>query len=391
MAAIPLKYSIRNLFTRKLTTALTVMGIALVVFVFTAVLMLANGLQKTLVSTGSPNNVIMLRKGSDQELMSGMSQETGRLAETLPEIARGADGRPIASGEVVVIINLHKIGSNDMGNISVRGVSPGAMQLRPGVHLIEGRMFNIGSREVIVGSAVSKRFQGAQIGQTVKFGGDTWTIVGLFEAGGSGFESEMWGDIDQLLAAFNRQGYFSSVTLRLTEPAAFDALNRSIDEDQRFQQIQVVRETEYYARQSELMATFIRVLGIFITVIFSLGSIIGAMITMYAAVANRTVEIGTLRALGFRRSSVLFAFVVESVLIALTGGVLGLALASFLQFFSISTINFGSFSEIAFGFALSPSIIGWSFFFAVIMGMAGGVLPAVRAARLEILSALRAS
>jgi len=238
---------------------------------------------------------------------------------------------------------------------------------------------------------VSKRFQGGQVGQTVKFGGDTWTIVGVFEAEGSGFESEMWGDIDQLLAAFNRQGYFSSVTVRLTEPAAFDALRQSIDGDQRFQQIQIFRETEYYARQSEMMVMFIRVLGIFITIIFSLGSIIGAMITMYAAVANRTVEIGTLRALGFRRRSILFTFVVESVLIALSGGVLGLALASFLQFFSISTINFGTFSEIACGFAISPSFIGWSLFFAVIMGMAGGVLPAVRAARLEILSALRAT
>lgn len=391
MAAIPMKYTFRNLFTRKLTTALTVTGIALVVFVFTAVLMLAYGLQKTLVSTGSPNNVIMLRKGSDSELMSGMSQELGRLASTLPEIARNAEGKPTASGEVVVIINLHKIGSNDMGNISVRGVSPGALQLRPVVHLIEGRLFNIGSREVIVGTSISKHFQGGQVGQTVRFGGDTWTIVGVFEAGGTGFESEMWGDIDQLLAAFNRQGYFSSVTVRLTEPAAFDALQRSIDADQRFQQIQIVKEPEYYARQSELMATFIRILGIFITVIFSFGSMIGAMITMYAAVANRTVEIGTLRALGFRRSSVLFSFVVESVVIALIGGAIGLALASLLQFFTISTVNFGSFSEIAFGFALSPSIAGWSLVFAVIMGMAGGFLPAVRAARLDILTALRAS
>ena len=183
MAAIPLKYTFRNLFTRKLTTALTVTGIALVVFVFTAVLMLAYGLQRTLVSTGSPNNVIMLRKGSDSELMSGMSQEIGRLASTLPEIARNADGKPIASGEVVVIINLHKIGSNDMGNISVRGVSPGALQLRPVVHLIEGRMFNIGSREVIVGTSVNKHFQGGQVGQTVRFGAslrvDRGDIVGL--------------------------------------------------------------------------------------------------------------------------------------------------------------------------------------------------------------------
>ncbi len=388
---IPIIYSIRSLFTRKLTVTLTVLGIALVVFVFSAVLMLAYGIEKTLVSTGSEENVIMLRKGSENELSSGIDRDLVNNIRVLPQVAVGTDGKPLVSTEVVVIINLQKIATNDMGNVTVRGVAPQAFQLRPDVRLINGRMFAPSSREVIVGSNINKRFEGAQLGQTIKFGGDLWTIVGVFEANGTGFESEVWGDVDQLMQAFNRLESFSSVTVKLRDRESFETMKSMFEGDNRLQTVKVEREKEYYEKQSRAMAIFIRVLGIFITIGFSIGAIVGAIITMYAAVANRTVEIGTLRALGFQRSSVLFTFLIEAIFLSLIGWVFGLVIASGLQFFTISTVNFGTFSELAFSFSLSPSIVAISLIFSVVMGVAGGFFPAVKASRLDILTALRAS
>lgn len=388
---IPLVYSIRNLFTRKLTAVLTILGIALVVFVFSAVLMLAYGLEKTLVATGSDDNVIMLRKGSENELSSGIDRDLANTIRSLPQIAPGIDGNALLSTEVVVIINLSKFETNDMGNVTVRGVSPEAQVLRPVVRLTGGRMFSSGSREVIVGRNISKRFQGAQIGHSIKFGGDMWTIVGEFEAGGTGFESEVWGDVDQLMQAFNRSGAFSSLTARLKDAEAFDALRSTMEADNRLQTVKIEREKEYYERQSRFMAIFIRVLGIFITIGFSLGAIVGAVITMYAAVANRTVEIGTLRAIGFQRSSVLMTFLLESVFLSIVGWAVGLVFASGLQFFTLSTVNWGTFSELAFSFSLSPEIVVVSLLFSLVMGVVGGFFPAVRASRLNILTALRAA
>lgn len=388
---IPFIYSIRNLFTRKLTASLTILGVALVVFVFAAVLMLAYGVEKTLVATGSDDNVIMLRKGSDTELVSGIDRDLMNTIMALPAIATGPDGKPLASSEVVTIINLQKIANNDMGNITVRGVAPEAFVLRPVVTLTSGRMFTQGSRELIAGANINKRFQGAQIGQTIKFSGDLWTIVGVFDANGTGFDSEVWGDVDQLLGALNRRGAFSAVTLKLKDKNEFEALKKTMESDNRLQTIKVEREKEYYERQSKFMAIFIRVLGLVITIGFSVGAIIGAMITMYAAVANRTVEIGTLRALGFQRSSILITFLLESIFLSLVGGLAGLLIASGLQFFTISTVNFGTFAELAFTFTLSSKIVIYSLVFAVAMGVIGGFLPAARASRLSILDALRAS
>ncbi len=388
---IPFIYSIRNLFTRKLTASLTILGVALVVFVFAAVLMLAYGVEKTLVATGSDDNVIMLRKGSDTELVSGIDRDLMNTIMALPAIATGPDGKPLASSEVVTIINLQKIANNDMGNITVRGVAPEAFVLRPVVTLTSGRMFTQGSRELIAGANINKRFQGAQIGQTIKFSGDLWTIVGVFDANGTGFDSEVWGDVDQLLGALNRRGAFSAVTLKLKDKNEFEALKKTMESDNRLQTIKVEREKEYYERQSKFMAIFIRVLGLVITIGFSVGAIIGAMITMYAAVANRTVEIGTLRALGFQRSSILITFLLESIFLSLVGGLAGLLIASGLQFFTISTVNFGTFAELAFSFTLSSKIVIYSLVFAVAMGVIGGFLPAARASRLSILDALRAS
>ncbi len=390
--AIPFTYTLRSLFTRKLTVALTILGIALVVFVFAAVLMLAYGVEKTLKSTGYTENVIALRKGSENELTSGVDRDLANTLLALPHIAKDpATGRPVATKEVVTIINLLKFSSNDMGNVTVRGVNQEAMLMRPVVKVVDGKMFSEGSHEVIVGRNIQKRFQGAQLGQSIKISGDSWTIVGVFESGGTGFESEIWGDVELVMGSLNRLGAFSSVTMRLQDNNAFEDFKATLETDNRLQTLKVEREQEYYDRQSRFMAIFIRILGLVITIGFSAGAVIGAMITMYAAVANRTVEIGTLRALGFRRRSIMFAFLMESVLLATIGGVMGLVIASGLQFFTISTMNFGTFVELAFNFSLSPEISIYSLLFSLAMGLVGGFLPAARAARLDILSALRAS
>ena len=387
---IPFKYILRNFRTRRLTTGITVVGIALVVFVFAAVLMMAYGVQKTLVATGSMENVLVARKAANGEISSIILASDYNNILTLPHIAKTPAGAPVVSGEVVVVINLDKY-SGGLSNVTVRGVSPQAFTLRPQVQIKEGRMFNPGAREVVAGSSIARNFKGARIGDVVRFGGNDWSVVGLFDGGGSGFDSEIWGDADQLMDAFNRRGGYSTMTFRLDRAESFSGFVAAFDRDPRLQQFEPKIEQLFFAEQSEMMATFIRILGIFITVIFSLGATIGAMITMYAAVANRTVEVGTLRALGFRRRSVLVAFLTESLFISIIGGAIGLFFASFLQFFSISTLNYGSFSELEFSFALSPRIVLSSVEFALAMGFFGGFLPAVRAARLNIVNALRSA
>jgi putative ABC transport system permease protein len=387
---IPFKYTIKNFTSRKLTTFITIFGVALVVFVFAAVLMMAYGIQKTLIATGLPDNVLITRKAANGEISSIIEGEAQDVIRTLSHIAVNASGKQILSKEPVVIINLEKI-SGGISNVTVRGVSDVIFDLRPQVKITEGRMFNFGLRELIVGSAVTSRFNGAKIGDLVKFAGDNWQIVGVFDSDGSGFDSEMWGDSQALLNAFNRGSAVSSLTLKLDDGKNCEAFKKNFNFDRRLQQFEAKIEQKYFEEQSELMANFIRILGIFITVIFSFGATIGAMITMYAAVANRTVEVGTLRALGFKRRSILIVFLIESLVIAISGGIVGLFLASFLQFFNISTLNFGSFAELSFGFSLSPTIVISSLLFAVLMGILGGFLPSVRAARLNIVNALRAA
>ena len=386
---IPLTYILRNLVTRRLTTGITVLGVALVVFVFAAVLMMAYGVQRTLILTGSDENVLISRKASNGEISSIIDRETASIILTLPHIARTPEGAPIASSEPVVVINLNKV-DGGVSNVTVRGVSLQAFALRPQVRLKSGRMFNWGARELVAGAAIERRFAGSKIGDKVRFAGDEWTIVGTVDAGGAGFDSEVWGDSNQLLDAFNRTAY-STITFKLDRPDAYRDFVAAFEREPRLQQFEPKTERRYFEEQSELMAMFIRVLGIFITVIFSAGATIGAMITMYAAVANRTVEVGTLRALGFRRRSVLAAFLTESLLLSGIGGGVGLLFASSLQFFTVSTLNFGSFAELEFSFALSPTIALSSLLFALVMGLLGGFLPSVRAARLNIVNALRSS
>jgi ABC-type antimicrobial peptide transport system permease subunit len=386
---IPLGYSVRNLWTRKLTTALTAGGMALVVFVFAAVLMLDEGLRATLVATGEPDNILVTRRASGTEVQSAVERTQTAIVESQPEIAAGAGGVPLVSKEVVVLIALPKRGTGVPTNVTIRGIGEQGLALRPQVRVREGRIPRFGTTEIMVGRSIAERFEGAEIGQMLRFGGRDWTVVGVFDAGGAGFDSEIWGDGEQLVQSFRRQTY-TSLVARLADAASFDAVKQRLESDPRLT-LEVKRERRFYEEQSQVLSNFIRWLGLTLSVIFSVGAMIGAMITMYAAVSNRTSEIGALRALGFRRSSILGAFLAESLALSLVGWVVGLALASLMQLVRISTMNWQSFSELAFTFTLTPAIVAKSLAFAVAMGFLGGFLPAVRAARMKIVDALRAA
>jgi ABC-type antimicrobial peptide transport system permease subunit len=379
-------YSLRNLWTRRLTTVLTASGMALVVFVFSAILMLAEGLQKTLIDTGSYDNVVVIRKASVSEVQSGVERLQASIVETQPEVSIGSQGKPLVAKELVVLITLPKRGSDKPANVVIRGIAENSMVLRPQVKLVEGRMPRTGSSEIIAGQSIAKRFKGGGVGETLRFAMRDWTVVGVFEAGNTGFNSEIWGDVDQLMQAFRRPVY-SSVIFKLRDSSEFEKVKKRIESDPRLT-LEAKRETRYYKDQSEMMAKFLRILGISLTIIFSLGAVIGAMITMYAAVANRTSEIGTLRALGFQRMSILTAFLLESLFLGFSGGVAGLFFASFLQLFTVSTMNWQTFSELAFTFSLTVGIMYKALLFALIMGFVGGVFPAFRASRMNIVKAL---
>jgi len=387
--AIPYYYSLRNLWTRRLTTVLTAAGMAMVVFVFAATLMLAEGLRTTLVETGSFDNVVVIRKSSNSEVQSGVDRLQASIVESQPEVAIGADGQPLLAKELVVLINLMKRGSDKPANVVIRGTGQESLALRPQVRLREGRMPRPGSAEVVAGASIARRFKGGGLGETLHFGMRDWAVVGVFDAGTTGFNSEIWGDADQLMQAFRRPVY-SSVLFRLRDSSGFEAFRQRVESDPRLT-VEAKRETRYYLDQSEAMARFLRILGVTLTIIFSLGAVIGAMITMYAAVANRTVEIGTLRALGFEKRNILAAFILESLFLGLLGGLAGIVAASFMQLITISTMNWATFSELAFSFTLTGEIIGKSLLFSLVMGLVGGVLPAVRAARMNIVEALRAT
>ncbi len=385
---IPLYYSFRNLFARRLTTGLTVLGIGLVVFVFCAVLMMGNGIKTAMVASGSDDNAIVIRKASQNEMNSYIVRDQAGVIESQMEIARGVDGKPLVAGELYVVVSLEKRDGSGSVNVVTRGVKPTSLAVRPNVKLVAGRMFSEGLTEIIVGKQAAARFKGAELGGTLRFGRQEWRVVGVFEANRSAFESEVWGDVNQMTAAFDRP-VVSSMTLKLADPSKFSDFKKRLEGDPRLT-VDVKREKEYYADQSYATTSFINILGLIISIIFSFGAIIGAMITMYASVANRSSEIGTLRALGFQRRSILSAFLVESILLSLTGGVIGVIAASFLSLVTVSTTNWDTFSELAFGFAISVVIVASALLFSVLMGFFGGFLPAVRAARMNIINALRA-
>lgn len=386
---IPLAYSLRNLWTRKLTTVLTAGGMALVVFVYAAVLMLDAGLRQTLVSTGRDDNIVVTRRSAGTEIQSAVERRQAAVVESQPEIALGSGGTPLVSKETVVLIAQPKRDTGVPTNVTVRGIGAEGLQLRPQVRVVSGRLFRPGSTEIIVGKGVYDRFEGVGLGERLRFGAREWTVVGVFDGGGSAFDSEIWGDGEQMMQSFRRNA-FSSVIARLADPRAFDVLKARLEADPRLT-VDVKRERAFYEEQSAALSNFISYLGLTLSVIFSIGAMIGAMITMYAAVANRTGEIGTLRALGFRRGAVLAAFLAEALALGLVGWVVGLAFASLMQLVQISTLNWQSFAELAFRFTLTPKIVLQSLAFALAMALAGGVLPAVRAARLKIVDALRAA
>ena len=386
--AIPFSYTAKNLLARRLTTMLTAGGMALVVFVFATVLMLQEGLRKTLVETGSPDNVVVTRRSSGTEVQSGVDRTQAGVVESQPEIALGADAQPMLSKETVVLITLPKRGADSPANVVIRGIGGKGNALRPQVRIVQGRMFKPGSAEIVAGSSIADRFEGASLGDHLRFAMRDWTVVGVFDAGKTGFDSEIWGDADQLMQSFRRPVY-SSIILQLNDMSRFDSLKARLEGDPRLT-VEAKRESVFYAEQSEVLANFIGYLGLTLSVIFSIGATIGAMITMYASVANRTAEIGTLRALGFRSRSILTVFLAESLLLGLVGGAIGLFFASFMQLLTISTMNWQSFAELAFSFTLNPAIVAKSLAFALFMGLIGGFLPAMRAARLNIVDALRA-
>lgn len=384
---IPLAYSIRNLWVRRMTTILTAMGMALVVYVFAAVLMLDAGLRNTLVSTGEPDNMVVTRQGSVTEVQSSIDRGQASIVSQFPEVASFIE--PLASRETVVLINLKKRDTGKASNVVVRGLDETGRGMRRQVKVVEGRACRPGSEEIMVGVASSRQFQGLGLGESVRFGGRDWRVVGLFDGGRSGFDSEIWADGEVLRQSFRRTTH-SSLVVRLMDPSQAESFRNRVTSDPRLP-LSAKSERQYYEDQSESLSRFIKILGLTLTVIFSIGAIIGATITMQSAVATRVAEIGTLRALGFQRSAILLAFLAESVALSLVGGVIGLSLASLMQSFEFSTTNFQSFSELSFGFLLTPSIVIQSLVFSVAMGVAGGMLPAIRASRIAIVEALRAA
>jgi hypothetical protein len=385
---IPLAYNVRSVLGRPVSTALTALGIALVVAVFIGMLALANGFAAALTRTGSARNVLVLRRGADSEMSSGLGRDVVSILSGSPHVARGADGRPMASPEVYVIIPLGRMGdTTQLANVVVRGVSEQAWSVRANVALTEGQRPASGRNEVCVGQRLVGRFPGTGIGETMRFAGRPWTVTCHFAAGGSAFESEIWGENEQILPAMRRDG-FQSLSFRLADPAAFNEAKRVLEADKRMQ-VDVYRESAFYAKQSELLGRILRILAIMITAIMAVGAIFGAVNTMYAAVSSRAPEIAVLLTLGFKPRSILASFLAESALIAAVGGVLGCLLALPMNGIVTSTTNWASFSEIAFSFRITPGLLLAGLIFAIVMGTLGGFFPARRASKVPVVQAIR--
>jgi putative ABC transport system permease protein len=386
---IPFIYNWRSVLQRPASTAFTAVGIALVVAVFIGMLALANGFRAALARTGSENNALVLRRGADAELSSGIDRATASLIAASPHVATGADGRPLVSPEVYVLVPLVRAGgdSTALGNVVVRGVSDAAWAVRANVAITEGRKPASGRSEVCTGSKLAGRFEHTALGDKLRFAGRTWDVVCHFSAGGSSFESEVWGENEQFMPVFRGQ-VFQSVSFRLKDPAAFEEAKRALEDDKRMQ-VDVHRESTFYVQQSQLLGNILQFLAIVITSIMAVGAVFGAVNTMYAAVAGRTPEIAVLLTLGFHPRSVLASFLIESALIAAIGGAIGCVLALPVNGFVASTTNWTSFSEIAFNFRVTPRLLLDGMLFAVGMGLVGGFFPARRAAKMPVVQGLR--
>jgi putative ABC transport system permease protein len=386
--ALPLQYNVRNVRVRWQVTLLAVFGIALVVAVFAVLLSMSEGFRAALRATGRPDNAIVVQRGSASELTSGVPLDHRNLILVDERIARDASGRPLASWEWVIVISLPKTTDGMLTNVTMRAVPPSAFEVRGGIEVVEGRRFTTGLDEVMVGRKLVDRIQGLHLGGSVKYQQKEFTIVGVFESQGGAFESEIWGDYDTLGAEFQRGAGSNSLVVRMNDPTAIPDLDRWIRAQPQMQ-LQAVEERRYYDEQAGQLATILRSLASFVALVMGVGAVFGAMNTMYAIVAARTREIGTLRALGFSRRAILSSFLIESVFLAVVGGALGCLLAFPMNGFSTGTGQTQSFSEIAFSFRLTPEILLVGMAFAAFMGVVGGLLPAFRAARLPITSALR--
>ena len=386
--AIPLVYNVRSLAARWTSTVVAVLGIAGTVGVFVAMLSLARGFEATLIASGSPRNAIVRRAGATSEMDSSVMLEQVRVVEDAPGVERGAAG-PMVSPEVVVIASFPLKGRGVEGNAQVRGVSLKALTVRPTVKIVAGRAFEPGLTELLVGKNVAASYDGLELGRTVRFGGGTWTVVGVFDSGGTAYDSELWCDFSVLRQVYQRPlNMFQSATARLTSPDALTGFKDALTSDPRVT-VQIDREVDYYAKQSRQLTTLITVLGSIIAVVMGIGAVFGALNTMYSAVSERTREIATLRALGFGSGSIVVSFVIESLCIALVGGLLGCVVVLPLNGLTTGTINWQTFSHLAFAFRVTPGLLAMGLAFALLMGLIGGVPPAVRAARAQIAGALR--
>ncbi len=379
---IPLSYNLRNLAVRRTTTLLSALGIALVTTIFAAVLALAEGFRTAQVGMGDPGTIVITRQGSTSAINSSITREQARAIAAMPEIGAPED----FSTELAVIFQLKTVAGGD-ANVLVRGVSPSAFRAHPSVRLVAGRSIDPAKHEILVGRAAASRYAGLGIGRVIRQAGVDWTVVGIFTSAGSGFESEIWADIERAMEAFDRSEY-SLVVTRLREASLFDAFAARVRADRRLQLV-AVTEPRYYANQATGMTTLLRGLGIFVTSILAIGAVFGAVNTMYASVGARTAEIATLRALGFRRRDILFALLFEAAAIGLLGGLLGCLFALPVNGLSGAVLNFQSFSDMAFKFRLTPSIALYSILWAAAMGALGGFFPAIRAVRLPVAAAFR--
>jgi putative ABC transport system permease protein len=385
--AIPISYNIRNLRLRKGLTIMTALGIALTVTTAIFLMALLAGLNRAFVSSGDSANVLVLRKGSEAELSGGFDASLFPILKSLPGVATDSHGEPMASAEWVVVIVLPRQDGTGEVNVTVRGMMPDGLELRPKVKLVEGRWFTTGQREVVVSQSIHKRFSQANVGDSMQFGKGPWKVVGIFDAGGSAYESEIWGDVNQMASDFDRQGGFSSAYLRAADPVAADALKHRVSDDQRLK-LDGLLETDYYAKQTR-SGTPIKIIGLVVAVIMAIGSSFAAMNTMYAAVSYRSREIATLRVIGFSRSSILTSFVFESILLSLLGALVGIVLMLPFNGMTTGTSNAVTFSEVVFSLRMTAAVVGYAILFAMIMGLVGGMAPAWHAARRNILAALR--
>ncbi len=386
--ALPISYNIRNVRNRWRVSLLAVIGIALVVTVFVALLAMRTGFARALRATGIAENAMVVQRGSASELTSWVPLDHRNKIVVDPRVARGPDGAALASPEIVVVGSRPRRTDGLATNITIRGVTPRAFEVRGGIEMVAGRRFTPGLDEMIVGSRIAARIQGLDLGATIKLQRRDWKIVGIFSSRGGAFESEIWGDLDTMAGPFRRSGGSNALVVRLTDPSSLKAFDKWIRGDPEMQ-LQAVEERKYYEDQSGGLSNTLLFLVAFVSTTMAIGAVFGAMNTMYAIVAARTREIGTLRALGFSRRSILFSFVVESVLLAVAGGLLGCLLAAPVNGLTTASGQTPSFSEVAFAFQITPDILAWGLLFATTMGLFGGLLPAFRAARRPITLALR--